>query len=136
MVNETLLQDLQTTAVKMRSAIGDLRQSRDRAKRIMRLALVGLVLDLCLSLGLAYNAVPTELALEEATRSNRAAFIICQETNNLRTAELDLWLPLLLKPLDPEAPPQTEEQKRSVAEFKASLEKNFAQKDCSALQSP
>ena len=100
-----------------------------RAKRRFRILAISVILDIFLSLGLAYVTV----RLAETTRlsqTNKAAVIAnCETSNQSRKDNKALWdFAFTLTPTQP----QTPEQIKNTALFKEFVGKTFAQRDCQA----
>lgn len=114
-----IVTSLREVVETIKPAIVDLKKTSVKTSRVLRFAIIGLVLDLALSVGLGAAFWRTE-------STNGRVTIACQETNELRQAELNLWLPLLANP----RPDQTPEQIAQAAQFELTLRAQFALKDC------
>lgn len=119
----------QMAAHPAEKSIETLVKDAQRSKRRFRILAFSVILDIFLSLGLAY----VTLKLAETTRlsqTNRAAVIAnCETANQARKDTKALWdFAFALTP----SQPQTPEQTKNTQLFKAFVEKTFTQRDCQA----
>lgn len=104
------------------------RSSRDR-KMIYTLA-ASLALDLLLTVAIFLVAVRADNASNRADQVHAQQVATCQNSNEARRVQVQLWDYILSLP----APrPRTDEQERQLLQFRAYVHRVFAPRDCSRI---
>lgn len=104
------------------------RSSRDR-KMIYTLA-ASLVLDVMLTAALLMVGIRATDAGDRADQVHAQQQATCQNSNEARQAQVQLWDYILSLPA-PE--PRTDEQERQLVKFRAYVHRVFAPRDCSRI---
>lgn len=108
-------------------AIKVLVKDANRAKRTVRILIISVILDILLSIGLAYITIQTHHIATQADNNQDAIMRSCEVANEGRANNKALWNYLLSLP--PETP-LTPEQQTRVTDFQKFIDKTFAPRDC------
>lgn len=119
--------DAQMAAHPAEKSIAVLIRDANRRKRQLRILTASIVFDIVLSIALGVVTFKTNELAKLAQSNSDAVVANCEVSNESRRDEKALWdfvfaLPVL-------EPPTAEEQARA-AQFKAFINKTFAERDC------
>lgn len=110
--------------------IGQLTEYGRRNRRLIRWTIAGVLLDVVLTVGLVLSYSKANHADDQASRAHDQQISTCVASNASRADVRELWGKLFK--LSPSAP-QTEEQKKRLADFRAYIDKTYAARDCSKI---
>lgn len=110
--------------------IGELTAYGRRNRRLISWTIAGVLLDVVLTVGLVLSYSKANHADDRATRNHDQLVSTCAASNESRADVRELWGKLFK--LSPSAP-QTEEQKKRLADFRAYIDKTYAPRDCSHI---
>lgn len=109
-----------------------------RDRRMTKLLIISVILDVILSLGMGYVAITATRADSQAHTNSTNAKITCEVGNQARAAQINLWEYILnLSANSPQTPPPTAAQKHAqeelIRKFRIYLLQVFAPRDCEDL---
>lgn len=122
--------DRKLSQVGIPATLDGLRRFVGRQQTIVRVLAISLVVDAFIGVAVLVLAIRANQAAQNANRAENAVYVSCVSGNQARATERTLWDYVLSIP--PQQP-QTQAQKDQITQFKAFLDTNLAQRDCSAL---
>lgn len=108
------------------------RDAKKRRRQIIWLA-ISLMLDLWLTIGLAFLSIQARDTAIEVQKSNNSLISNCKIGNEFRASEAGLWQHILsIQPVNQGqlTPEQEAQREKTVADFQQYLKTTFAPRDC------
>lgn len=124
--NDTLNKQIDSTDLP--AAIQTLIADARKRRRQLRLLALSICLDVLLTVALGWLSVRTHSIATQSESNKQAIVMSCQQTNDARASNEQLWKYLLSLPT-PNAP--TLQQQAVRKQFSAFIDKTFAPRDCS-----
>lgn len=118
-------------ATDLPKAVETLIKDAKRGRRRFVLLAITVVFDVLLTFGFGYITIRTHNLASQAESNSAAIVRSCEVGNESRANNKKLWEYILGLP--PTSAPSVERDQR-IAEFKAFVDKTFAQRDCSNLK--
>lgn len=116
----------QKTLAEQQSALA---KYGEQNRRFIRLTVVGLVLDITLSVLLAFGFVTVNDIAHSASKTAKSQKAACINNNEARAKQLGLWQHII----DISPPPKTPEQAAANKAFIDYVGNTFAPRDCTKL---
>lgn len=101
-----------------------------RNRRMIWGIVVSLLVDAVFTIPIAWAVIHASSADDKASRNRQTLVTTCVASNESRADVRELWGKLFK--LSPSAP-QTDEQKKRLADFRGYIDKTYAPRDCSKI---
>ena len=128
------VRDMTSELSGLRRDAQELRDYSQRNRRLIKITAVSLVIDVLMSLGLAYAVYRSQEASDRAEAAASATVVTCRSSNEARALQTNLWNFILALPPGPdETPEQRAQRAETVGKFKVYIGDAFAPRDCDRL---